>query len=295
MQSEESRPPWQRFVLYAAGPAANFLLAAVIYAGLAMGGESQERLLVGKVRPDSPAARAGFLVGDEIAAVNGERVNSWRAAWARMVAGAVDGDGLTVRMNSGAERVMTTANMDPNELSGGVYRWLGFAADTSHNTSEVRRVLPGTAAERAGLRAGDVIVAVNDNVVDGFFEVSEIVLSSPGVPLTLALWRDGGEAQAVATPDNRNGYGFLGMQPVVDMQRLADNRITVEYSLAEAVGRGVSRMAESVALTFKFLGLALTGGLGRDAVGGPVMIADEAGGRWRPDGGLSGLMSRLFR
>ncbi|MBX6394667.1 MAG: RIP metalloprotease RseP [Alicyclobacillaceae bacterium] len=60
-----------------AGPLMNFVLAAIIFAvyftisGVPAGPD------VGKVLPDSPAARAGLLPGDHIVAVDGEPVRSW--------------------------------------------------------------------------------------------------------------------------------------------------------------------------------------------------------------------------
>lgn len=70
------KPVWQRALVVAAGPVANFLLAVVIFAVL-MGslGVELRPARVGRVLPDSPAAAAGFQAGDLITHVNGRTVS----------------------------------------------------------------------------------------------------------------------------------------------------------------------------------------------------------------------------
>ncbi len=61
------RPHWQRIAVLLAGPAANFLFAIVLLtAMLLVSGSTELRPMLGAVRPDSPAARAGVRSGDEI-------------------------------------------------------------------------------------------------------------------------------------------------------------------------------------------------------------------------------------
>jgi len=69
---------WQRMAIVAAGPAANVLLAIVIFAGFfAFVGKPYAPAVVGDVLPESPAAEAGLLPGDRILAVDGEPVTSF--------------------------------------------------------------------------------------------------------------------------------------------------------------------------------------------------------------------------
>ena len=69
------KPIWQRAIIAAAGPFANFVLAVVAFSILLMVvGEPAASPKVGAVEPGSPAARAGFLAGDMITRVNGRQV-----------------------------------------------------------------------------------------------------------------------------------------------------------------------------------------------------------------------------
>ncbi|MCQ8185553.1 M50 family metallopeptidase [Parvularcula maris] len=72
------RPVWQRALVVAAGPAANFVLAVVIFAGLFIGlGRTEVEPVVGLVAEDSAAAEAGFEPGDRILTLNGQRIRTF--------------------------------------------------------------------------------------------------------------------------------------------------------------------------------------------------------------------------
>jgi regulator of sigma E protease len=72
------KPIWQRTFIILAGPAANFLLAVLIFATLFMSfGERVLPFKVETVKPGSPAAAAGFLPGDRVVGVNGHEMTSF--------------------------------------------------------------------------------------------------------------------------------------------------------------------------------------------------------------------------
>ena len=65
------RPVWQRFLVVLAGPAANFLLAILIFAAFFMILGAPQTNVVGSVVPDTAAAEAGLQPGDKILSVAG--------------------------------------------------------------------------------------------------------------------------------------------------------------------------------------------------------------------------------
>lgn len=72
------KPIWQRAIIVAAGPFANFALAITIFAALLMSmGELTLPFRVAEVSPNSAAAAAGFRVNDRIVAVNGRPMQSF--------------------------------------------------------------------------------------------------------------------------------------------------------------------------------------------------------------------------
>jgi len=73
-----TRPAWQKILVVAAGPVANFLLAIIICWGLAYySGVAEILPKIGDVSADSPAEQAGILSGDLILDVNGTKLKEW--------------------------------------------------------------------------------------------------------------------------------------------------------------------------------------------------------------------------
>jgi regulator of sigma E protease len=66
-----TRPAWQRILILAGGPAANFLVAMVVIGGLDLTQLNTDPGKIVTVTPGSPAARAGFVAGDRITTVDG--------------------------------------------------------------------------------------------------------------------------------------------------------------------------------------------------------------------------------
>jgi regulator of sigma E protease len=67
----QTRPTWQRFLVVLAGPAANFVLAVLIFTALFSLLGAPTSSVVGAVSPNSPAARAGIVPGDRIVSLAG--------------------------------------------------------------------------------------------------------------------------------------------------------------------------------------------------------------------------------
>lgn len=74
------KPIWQRAFITAAGPIANFILAIVIFSGIAMtfGSQPYQLPIVGSVVEGGAGEEAGFEVGDRIAAINGNRIDTFQ-------------------------------------------------------------------------------------------------------------------------------------------------------------------------------------------------------------------------
>jgi regulator of sigma E protease len=107
---------------------------------------------------------------------------------------------------------------------------------------QVRRVESGTAAEQAGLEPGDLIVAADgqligaESPVGASDELRSVIRAAPEEIIELQVERNGEMVSLMATPERREGHGFLGivMAPWPDRSGLQ------RYSLPRAVGASAS-------------------------------------------------------
>ncbi|HEY4115807.1 MAG TPA: RIP metalloprotease RseP [Rhizomicrobium sp.] len=102
------KPLYQRALIVAAGPVANFILAIVVFAGLfAFVGAPEAGTTIGEVAPHSAAAQAGLRLGDKIVAVNGNSVSKFEDL--RTLIGHSHGSPLALKVDRHGKEFLTRA------------------------------------------------------------------------------------------------------------------------------------------------------------------------------------------
>lgn len=76
--SYNTKTPVQRIFILLAGPAANFILAFVLYFFIALGGPNILSPVIGTVQKDSPAFVAGLESNDTVRSINGIEISTWK-------------------------------------------------------------------------------------------------------------------------------------------------------------------------------------------------------------------------
>lgn len=145
----------------------------------------------------------------------------------------------------------------------------------------VHEVLPGSAAEQAGIRPGDLVVEIEGKPITDFSQLQQAVMTRAGDELDVVIDRSGQRInlkmvpQLREEPDNFGGkirIGLLGVK--------RDPQQTIVYERLgplEAVESGVERTWFIVQSTFRYLGKMVTGRESADQLGGPISMAKAAG------------------
>ncbi|MDD5562497.1 MAG: RIP metalloprotease RseP [Thermoanaerobaculaceae bacterium] len=259
---------WRRALILVAGPTANiigavFFVTVAFVLGVQVPAMQDKPPQVAWVDPGSPAAAAGLKAGDLVLAVDGKPVPTW-------------GDLDLATMGSAGRAIVLRFRRDGRELSAtltprAVTRDnLGYAGLAPPLPAEVPSVLPGSAAEQAGLRAGDRILAVNGERVRHFFDVMRLVGASPNRELTLEIRRGAETLTVHATPRDVDGQGKLGIPAPypTELRRLAP-----PAAFVEAVRENVRMTRE----TFAVIGRMLSGRTSIKQMSGPIDIARFSG------------------
>jgi len=159
-------------------------------------------------------------------------------------------------------------------------------AGMPRSSAVIGAVMEGSAAERAGLKPGDRILALDAEPVTRFEDVQRYVQARPGVPITIHVQREGGEAAAGAggdrvgeeltlraVPEAQNGspkgVGVLGIRGgAVEYERLDPIR---------AVAAGVTYTFDVTGQTLAGVWQMIAGERGTEELGGPLRIAQLSG------------------
>ncbi|MBS0377702.1 MAG: RIP metalloprotease RseP [Proteobacteria bacterium] len=270
------RPPWQRIAVLLAGPAFNILFAVLALWGIFwVNGVNVLRPHVGEVTADSIAARAGLRAGDAITGIDGATTEDARD----VVLGLLDAVSsrsdieMAVQDEAGATRTVRLALPDEEarrQLTepARLFRGLGFELGAPPVLGTVE---PGGPAARAGLLAGDRILAIDGNPMKDFREVADYVSARPGQQLSIQYERAGvtHSVQVAAAEDHlkgkRLGRIHVGMETHADL------------GLVAALSRGVSEAWNLSVLQARLFWRMLMGKVSLKNLSGPLSIAQVAG------------------
>jgi regulator of sigma E protease len=279
---------WQRSAVVAAGPAANLLLAVLLYASAHWIGMSEPKALLGAPSAGSVAEKGGLRSGDWVKAWSTDG-NEWQDVrsmsdlrW-QITQAAIASRPLQLLVTDAAghgQRRATLAmdRFTSRDVDGELMKRVGLGAP--YTEAVLGELKPGGAAERAGLRKGDLVLSVDGRpIVDGPMLREAIRASVDGRDALAMQWQvqRGREirsvrVQPIAVEDGNRTIArieaYIG-RPV--------EMVLVRYDFLEGLTAAVSKTWEMSALTVQMLGKMLIGEASLKNLSGPVTIADYAG------------------
>ncbi|GAB7523821.1 RIP metalloprotease RseP [Paraburkholderia sp. 2C] len=305
----------KRFAIVAAGPIANFLLAIVLFAAVFATGVTEPAAIVASPAMNTAAAHAGFEGGETVTAVrdasggDAEPVRSWSDLRWKLLGAAFDHRNvvLTAKDRNGTfDFPLSLESLADKEVDDNFMSRLGF--EPGGGTLSVAGVQRGSAAQRAGLEAGDRLRAVDGHPADNATTFINYIKSHAGKPITLQVERGAQASQGVAQPgaqadlqadsqaeaqaktqtgvmhtitlvpaaqrDEASGenVGRIGAELATQVPS-----IDVRYGPVESLRLGANRTWELGVYSIRMFGRMIVGEASLKNLSGPVTIADYAG------------------
>jgi regulator of sigma E protease len=232
------RPIWQRMCIISAGVVMNIILAFVLFAITFRVGIEFPAAAIGPVEYGSPAAKAGFEMGDSVQKINGQAPRFGKfeftdVAIASMLAPRGEVVHYTVQRPDGTQR--TLAVVPEMDAATGLQR-IGVSPMPSLKVALLKpgeeSLLSEIDPALGKLRNGDVIVAANGQPVHDFVQLHALIQRSAGQPVTLTLRnaRRGVPEQTITLrPELQTRFGaegpvsVVGMLPQVVVDRVVPN------------------------------------------------------------------------
>ncbi len=273
----EAQPIWKRMVVILAGVAMNALFAWLLYSVLAVksGREINPVTAVGRVVPEMvpPGAEAlkSIAPGTRILAVNGKPV----ASWDQIQDGIANTPDETIRIDL-ADGSTVSLGIHPDALE---QRIKASQALQPFLAPVIGVVIPGRPAARAGLEAGDTIVALNGAPVGQWYDLLKDLQEGQGREVTLEVARAGGHRKFSIRP-------YVDTVPGPDGTPRAVGRIGIgvaneiryeKLTLGAGIAEGWKRTADASTQIVRTVRGLFSGRISRREVGGPILIGQLAG------------------
>jgi regulator of sigma E protease len=279
---------FKRILIVAAGPFFNLVLAVLIFFGFyLMSGIEDVTPVIRNIEADSPAAAAGLKRGDRILSIDGDAVESWYD-----IGRAVEGsEGQLLRMRISREGAAMTVSVrselrtgedlfgDPVTYYGiGIYGFPPLEA-------VVGNVSSGMPAERAGLKKGDKILAIDGRKVEDWSDMRDVIAASGGKALQLRVLRDDTTFDTSITPalrEVKNALGEAEERYLIGISTAGtvlpdEERLTKRLGLFAAFRESLERTWFVAEISVIGIVKMIRGSISSDNLGGPIMIAQMAG------------------
>ncbi|AIN13922.1 zinc metallopeptidase RseP [Yersinia pseudotuberculosis] len=284
-QSFNNKTVLQRAAIVSAGPIANFLFAIVAYWLVFIIGVPSVRPVIGDISPQSIAAQANISSGMELKSVDGIETPDWDSVRLALISRIGDKQMQVGVAPFGSDNVVEKTldlrqwQFEPDKQDPVVA--LGIIPRGPQIESVLAEVQPGSAAQKAGLQAGDRIVKVNGQLLDRWQTFVLQVRDNPGQPLVLDIERESTPLSLTLIPDTKSvgenrSEGFAGVVPKVIP--LPDEYKTIrQYGPFTAVYQAGDKTWQLMRLTVSMLGKLITGDVKLNNLSGPISIAQGAG------------------
>lgn len=287
----------KRLAVVSAGPLFNFIFAILACWLMFVIGITQPIPYIESVANPSIAAKADLKAGDEIIAINNVAVDNWRSVLEQLLVHGKDEPAVVVKVK--------TANGTMEDKSADLSSWVMPTNDDPFDSLGIHPYYPkmkpivdevsaGEPAELAGLKSGDEIQSVDQQPVDSWLKVVELIKLAPNKAVHLQVLRDSKVLPLTLTPrakeDAGKTIGYAGIKPkFTDWPK--DKLRLQHYSLLGAITPALHKTWEITTLTATLLYKLAGGLLSASTISGPIGIAQGAGAS--ASGGISQYLSFL--
>jgi regulator of sigma E protease len=297
------QPLRSRAFIVFAGPLANLVLAALLYAATFWIGIEEPRSLLGAPVAGSVAERAGQRAGDwvrEAAPVTSARTDLEPPAWRpietfselrwTVTEAALAGQSMRLRVTDasgahGRELLLPLAELDAREVDGQLLRRVGLGGPLGEPV--IGRVIDGGPADRAGLQEGDRVGSIDGRPVDDAATLRERIRAAVdeqgrALPLLMAIERRAAgtgtmqrlEVEVLPSVQEAEGTAVARIEAFIGTPAAL---VTVRHGVVDGLLMGAQRTWDVAVLSLRMLGRMIIGEASLKNLSGPITIAEVAG------------------
>ncbi|MCP5269036.1 MAG: RIP metalloprotease RseP [Zoogloeaceae bacterium] len=279
------QPVGRRIAIVIAGPAANFLLALLVYWGIFWNGTNELRPIIGTPPAATAAALAGLQHGERVLKVGNDPVQTWDDVRWLLLQRASNGENAMLEVINEQQEIavrhLELGVIRESGWEGDPFTQLGLTFYRPKYPAIIGKVVTGGAGHRSGLLAGDRIISISGVPVADWSDVVRLVREAPGKSLSFIVDRDARQMLLHLTPDlheeQGKSFGRIGVTVKDAGLSRDDLMVRVSYGPVDALGKAVNETWDKSVFSLVMLGKMVTGEVSWRNLSGPVTIADYAG------------------
>lgn len=266
-----NRPKTERFWVLAMGGLFNivsayFLLTGAYWLGVYERTYMEKVPVIAWINEGSPAESAGLKIKDTILVINNKQVTSWKEVQDIVLVNPNQLLNITIERDKKQFKIpVKTSKITAHEI--------GYIGALPIPPFKVVDISPQSPAQRAGLKAGDIIYAVNDETMPDDNSLINAISKNPGKSIVLSIVRNNQKKQIIVTPKDVQGRGIIGAR--------ADAYLEKKSYGIHSFQRAGSELGNNIMLIFVVLKKLVTGSLSVKTLSGPIELAKVSGSAYR--------------
>jgi regulator of sigma E protease len=266
-----SKTKWERFQVLVMGPVMNIALALgltmlILFHGAEVPVYEDQAPVVAFITHGSAGEKAGIQPGDRILSVADRKVDTWEQFLVAVGARPNRETSIRLQRNSSTIETMITPSVDASDTRFEV----GDSGLLPNVHPHLLTITYGEPGSRAGLKSGDVILAVDGQPITFSYQLRDAIAKHPEQKIVIDVERDGQPLSIPVTPMRVGKIGRLGVG-------ISDQTKTFKPGPGEAVVMAVKKNVEYAQLIFQTLGGLFTRETSPKQLMGPLAIAQLSG------------------
>ncbi len=279
-----NRPKVHRLIVLALGALMNIISAYFLLCGVYMAGVMERTYMekppvIAFVNEGSPAKSAGLMKGDEILSINNKRVKTWKEVQDEVLINPGQLLNFEIKRN---DKVLEISVKIEKVTS----HEIGYLGAMPIPPFEVKEIKEGSPALKAGLKTGDIIYAINDEVMIDTANVVKAISENANKEIKISVMRDGQKKDFKIIPEFDKGRGVIG----VGFNLYLEKR---KYGLG-SFKKAAIEVKNNIVLIFVVLKKLIVGDMSLKTLSGPIDIARVSGSAYKSGAAVFLLITALI-
>lgn len=271
---------YKRIAVVVAGPAANFILAIIVYTIIFMLNTQGIKPYVATIKPNSIAQLSGLKTGDKLLSINNQETPSIAEFSTRFLQVSNQSTlSLKVLSNTG---YLKTLKLDLNgdflsNSQQNIEQYLGFKFAFPTFKPIIDKVIPHKAAYLAGIKSGDQIIKANNKPIETWRDFVAIIKQNANQEIALQILRQQKLIDLPLTPKNEAGTAKAGVSlQLPENYRNKWQVITTKNPIDAFLSANI-KVYQFIRLNLIIIKKMILGEASIKHISGPITIADYAG------------------